>query len=342
MKLNELLEQLPTDDYEKATGILEEILKDGPKAVAQLVEAVGEEFGNPEGVKPKYAVHGLVHYCSRPGADNQRQKVAQTLARLLDSDHSDELKAFICRQLQLCGRAQEVGALAKLLGNDRLCEPAAQALAAIGGERAVDALRGALSRASGKRRATIINALGRFGDKASAREIRGDVDSKNADVKLVAWYTLGNAGDTGSIEALLEAASGKPSFERTQATDACLRLAWSLATRGNPESSFIAAEKICRRLMSMRKGGQDVHDRCAALAALADVRGRGAIDDLIDAMDSSNLRLRNHAARIAVELARPSRKHFRRDTEKLLKKVLSSTEEEAVLVEAKILLAQAG
>jgi len=336
MKLTELLEQLPANEYDKAAEVLEEILDGGPGMIREVVEAVGDKFGDRDGVKPKYAVHGLVHYSSRPG-DDRHKMVAKTLAGLLDSNHSDEFKAFICRQLQLCGRSAQVPALAKLLASDRLCEPATQALTAIGGEKAVAALRGSLRGASGKRRTMLVNALGRFGDKSAAGAIRRDLGVKDPDLRMTTMYALGNMGDTESTEALLKAASGKPSFERTQATDACLRLARALGEAGKTSD----AAKICLRLMSMRKGPEDVHDRCAALEALATVAGVEAIKDVTAALNSKELRLRNPAARTAVSLARAIQKDHPREAGRLLNKVLEATQEEAVRVEAQILLAKA-
>lgn len=338
MKPTELLEKLPANEYEKAVEVLEEILRGGPRTVRQVVEAVGEEFGDPDGVKPKYAVHGLALYSSRPGAESQRKLVAGTLAKLLDSDHSDEFKAFICRQLQLCGRPEEVPALARMLVSDRLCEPATQALTAIGGKKAVAALRAALPSATGKRRATLINALGRFGEKAAASEVRRDVDAEDPDLRIVAWYALGNMGDSASIIALSKAAGGEPSYERTQATDACLRLARALGEAGKSSQ----AEMVCRRLMSMRRGAEDVHDRCAVLETLAAVSGARAVRDVMSALGSKELRLRHPAARTAVDLARAIRKDRPRDAERLLNKVLEATQEEAVRIEAQVLLAEAG
>ena len=57
----------------------EKLLASGTATITQLVEMVGDEFGDPDGVKPKYALHGLVNYASRPGADQQRNLLAETL-----------------------------------------------------------------------------------------------------------------------------------------------------------------------------------------------------------------------------------------------------------------------
>ena len=118
----------PTDEDALAL-YLPEVVKTDPKAQA-IIDS--DEFGDPKGVKPKYALHGLVMYAARPGAEKQRKIVAETLAAELEGKHSKELKAFLCRQLQLCGRREEAPALEKLLEDDRLGEPARQALEAIG------------------------------------------------------------------------------------------------------------------------------------------------------------------------------------------------------------------
>ena len=155
----DVLDQLPADDYKTAGKLCTTLLDGGPATVKELVNLVGDEFGDPNGVKPKYALHGLAHYASRPGAEKARAMLAETLAGELAAKHSDELKAFIVRQLQLCGRAEETAALATCLTSDRLCNPATQALVAIGGPAALKALRGALPKAEGPRRVAISQAV---------------------------------------------------------------------------------------------------------------------------------------------------------------------------------------
>ena len=103
--------------------------------------------------------HALTIYDSRPGADQQRKLVAGALAGELGADHSDELKAFLCRQLQLCADGDQIPTLARLLADDRLCEPATQALLAIGCGGALAALEKALPDAESDRRVTISQAV---------------------------------------------------------------------------------------------------------------------------------------------------------------------------------------
>lgn len=329
-----LLETLPTADQAASEQAMQALLKGGPGTVSKLVELVGPEFGDEQGVKPKYALHGLAHYASRPGADADRKMVAETLAKELAQEHSDELKAFLCRQLQLCGRPEDVPALATLLTSDRLCEPATQALSAIGDEKAAAALRSALPLASGGRLATLINALGRFQDKPSAAEIRKSATAKDRDQRLVAWYALANMADAGSADILLKATETGAPYERSQATDACLRLARRLSEAGDPSN----AEKVCRALLAKRTAAEDVHVRCAALAALAMALGPKAVGDVMKALDSKDITFRHPAARTAVDLAVAIRQDDSPGVDKLLNKVLDATEEEAVRQQAELLL----
>jgi hypothetical protein len=155
----DILDELPAQSYDDAERICRQLISGGPDLIRQLVEMVGDEFGSADGVQPKYALHGLAVYASRPGAEEQRKMVAGALAGELGGEHSDELKAFLCRQLQVCGCVGEVSALAKLLASERLCEPAAQALLAIGCEASLNALQAALPDAQGDRQATIVQAV---------------------------------------------------------------------------------------------------------------------------------------------------------------------------------------
>ena len=162
MRSKELLEmvgELPADDYQTAQGLCEKLLAGGADTIERLVEMVGDQFGDPDGVKPKYALHGLVHHACRHSNAGARKLLAETLAGQLSADHSDELKAFVVRQLQLCGGPDEVPALAKLLDSDRLCNPATQALVAIGGIAALKALREAQPKSEGSRKVAVDQAV---------------------------------------------------------------------------------------------------------------------------------------------------------------------------------------
>ena len=334
----------------------------GKETVKALVNQVGETFGAKDGVQAKYALHGLAIWAGRPhrsvdevlkaipltdgeaGEDAvadvlhapkaDRRLVAGALAEELAAEHSKELKAFLCRQLQWCGEAEDVPALAPLLADDRLCEPATQALLAIGGESAAKALRDALPKAEGGRRVTILQAVGRLQDADSAAEARKDIGAEDRDLRLTALWSLAKMGDGQAAEAELDAAAADPSFTQRMAFAAALLLARRLAESGKTD----AAEAICRRCMDQAEQRETVHERLAALDALGDVLRGKAADDMLKALDSKDLRYRVPAARTALRLAKAIRKKDREASDRLLKKIPEATEEGFVRQEAEQLL----
>jgi len=224
--------KFPAPTAQAAEGICKDLLGGGKAVVDELLALVGEAFGDARGVKAKYALHGMALYAGRPGAPGDRKTVAAALAAHLGANHSEDLKAFVCRQLQFCGRADDVQALATLLDHERLCEPAAQALAAIGGAKAAAALKDALGSAKGKRRVTIITALGFLADGHALPTIRQAATDDDRDVRLAALYALANACDALAVEICIKAPlQAKTPFERSQAFDACLLLARRMKER---------------------------------------------------------------------------------------------------------------
>jgi len=166
-----ILARIPAKDAASAREIGEALTRGGPPLIERLIASLGA-FGDPKGVKPTYAIHAAVVYASRPGADPERAMVAATLARALSKDIPVDAKVLIVSQLQLCGTRAEIPALRAVLGDERLCEPAAHALLAIGGPDAAAALREALAASKGKTRGALVKAAGEIGDAAAAASLR--------------------------------------------------------------------------------------------------------------------------------------------------------------------------
>jgi hypothetical protein len=159
MDLSAIFKSIPAANGEAGYKIAKQLIDGGPAVVEQLVGSLGEQFGDSKSVMPSYALHAMVVYSSRPGADQERKMVAEGLAKQLEAKHSKDVYMFLLQQIQLCGRKEEIAAIAKHLTDDRLCEPAAQALQAIGGDAALAALREAQPKAEKGRRVTIDQAV---------------------------------------------------------------------------------------------------------------------------------------------------------------------------------------
>jgi hypothetical protein len=188
------------------------------------------------------------------------------LASQLGGDRPKAVQKYVIEQLQVAGGKEVVGALGKMLLDEQLCEPAAQALTAIG-DGAAEQFRNALAKSSGKARLTIIQNLGVLADAGSASQLKTALGDEDREIRLAAGWALANMGDSGSVDLLLRAAQTEETYECVKATKACLLLAERLLATGRKEP----AVKIYERLRDTRNGSDEAYVRIAANAGLATV-----------------------------------------------------------------------
>jgi len=285
--------------YDAATGqpMLEEILKLGPDALKELCSLVTPPQDTGD-AKARYAVHGLVLYTKRPGAKADRAKLEKALLDALAAAKDPDLKVFFIEQLQLCGSDAAADALAALLDEDRLCDPAAKALIRIGTPRCVELLRDALPKEARvvptNELVTVIQALGVLADGQSAKAILPFAADKDQTLRRTAWFALANIGDASAAPVLRAAAASEGKYERALGTKYYLLLASRLAERGDKD----AAAKICRDLLNARTDPAEGNVVCAALYVLQKAIGDAAADDLLAAADGKNVYVREAAMAI--------------------------------------------
>lgn len=292
-KVADIVAKMPA--YDPATGqpMLEEILKIGPDGLKELCALVTPPQKTDD-AGARYAVHGLVLYTKRPGAEADRAKVEKALLDALAAAKDVDLKVFFIEQLQLGGSDAAVDAIGAMLGEERFCDPAAQALTRIGTPRCVELIRNALPDAKGKRLVTIVQALGALADKLSARAILPYAADKDQTLRRTAWFALANIGDASAIGVLETAANSPGRYERALGTKYYLLLASRLAEGGDKG----AAEGICLGLLKTRTDPAEGNVACAALYVLHKAIGDAAADELLSALDGKNVYVREAAMEI--------------------------------------------
>jgi hypothetical protein len=260
-KIAELINQMPEVDRpgqaSKFTGpdpavaqkIYDQILgadEDGLAALIDLVrEPVDENFDN---YKAGYVLHGLVVHAGAPGRGKDRQLVSEMIAsQLRNEKHSEATRAFLLRELQLLGDRAAIQAIAAQLLSEELCEPATQALLAIG-EGAAEPIRNALKEAKGPRRRTLAQAAGVLRDPGAAPLLLEVLKEEDRDTRVVAAWSLAQIGDASSVDPLLAIAEKSEGWEKIQALKSCLLLAENLAKQGKNTLS----EKIHQRLATLQ------------------------------------------------------------------------------------------
>ena len=213
--------------------------------------------------KARHALHALVTLVAGLKDGAKRKAVAEALASTLDGDRPAEVKVFVIHQLQLIGGKEVTPVLGKLLADDALREPAAQALLAIR-DGAADQFRGALPIATGKARVTIIHGLGTLRDATAAGELRKLLPDADRDTRLTAAWAVANVGDAAATAALLQLADRAEGYERAKATQACLLLAERLTAAGKKAEPG----RIYSHLRKTRTDPDDGYVRDAAARGL--------------------------------------------------------------------------
>ncbi len=249
----------------EAEAVYEKILSGGRDSVVGVIGMLAETDKGDD-YKARYVLHNLAVHVCRPAGARHRAAVVDALVSQLAGDRPKSVQAFLVRQLQVCGDQRAAEPLGALLGDDDLCEPAAQALLAIG-DGAVEQFRSALRGASGPRRLTIVQALGVLRDRQSLPALKAAAGDDDAEIRSAAVWALANIADPSAVEVVLKAAE-RDGYERIQAAKACLLLAEKLLAAGRKDE----ARRIYTRLKDTRSDPSEHYLRDAAAQALADTR----------------------------------------------------------------------
>jgi len=275
--LAELINRLPDPDEqgllsnideETVDSVVSQINEGGQKSLSALIDMIVEPGGGND-VKPRYALHCLAVRMCKPAEEKYRRVFTETLAMQLGGDKPKAVQMYLVQQLQVAGGKEVVPALGKMLSDEELYEPAAQALVAIG-DGAAEQLRNALPKVRGKMKQTIIQNLGVVRDSESIEALKKALGDDDREIRLAAGWALANIGDAGSADLLLKAADVEGIYERFTATKACLLLAERLFNTDKKEQ----AEKIYTHLRNTRSGPDEAYIRAAAEKGLTKANKR--------------------------------------------------------------------
>jgi len=285
-----ILEKTPAGDVDAIGANAAALVRIGPSAVRQLCAQLREP-GDVDDSKVRYALDGMAVYAGRPGAENERLMFVKAVIECLDKAKGKEVKRFLIERLQRVGKSESVDAISRYLSDERLCEPATQALQAIATDNAKAALVKALGNAKGNNLITIISALGKLRCKAAATDLLKYATSKDTNTRRAALHAIANIADPSAGRVLARATQAKGSYERAKATSYYLLYARRLAEDGDKRR----CARICRDLI---KTGAE-HVQCAALSTLVSTEGEGALGDLLAAVDSDSIQVRAAALALA-------------------------------------------
>jgi HEAT repeat protein len=293
-KVADTLARFPAQSAEERNQLASEIIQLGSAGIKEICRMLVPP-GTGDDTPVQFALNGVAVYVNRGSAEEEREMFALTLIESLGETQDDEVKAFLIRQLQITGRAESVKPLSQFLMDEKLCEPATQALLAIDTPVSEKSLLKSLKKVSAGNRATIIKALGELRSRAAVKSIIKYTDSEDESLRQVALYALANIGDSRSEKILDSVSVTAPTYERIKAPSLYLLFAQRLAESGSHETCV----RICRKMIENYTAPQESHIQSSALSILVSVLGENALDDLLAALHSPNKEFRWRALELA-------------------------------------------
>ncbi len=289
-----LVDRFPAQNTEERQNLASELLGIGTEGILEVCRLLAAP-GTGDDTSARYAMSALTTFVSQRGEEQKRLVYAKTLFKALEQEPDKEVKAFLIRQVQQAGKRESIKPLRGYLDDDRLCDPATQALLAIGSKQSEKALLKALKTATGANRVTIVKALGEMRAEEATKKILPFAADENTELRQVALFALANIGDPLAEKAVNAVSLGAPSYERTRAPALYLLYARRLGERGHTAQTA----GICRKLIVHYTAPQESHIACSALTLLVDTLGENAFADLLQAMDARDPELRARALDLA-------------------------------------------
>ncbi len=289
--LSKVVEKFPSPDDQgilsgadreamlQAVAEMQSLGRDGVVALVNLLK--GPAQGGD--TRPHHLLHALAVSVSAQDSE-LRKTVAEALASTLQPDRPREVNAFVIRQLQVAGGVEVVPVLGQVLSDPELCEPATQALLAIG-SAAAETLRNALSEVPDPCRLTVAQALGVLRDQPSVPALTDLLTSADEELRLAAVWGLARIGQPSSINSVLQAADDATGYERIKATQACLLLAENLAHADEKDD----ARRVYQHLQETRTDERERYVREAVSIGLAAIDGTSQDDAWRVLLDGSDL-----------------------------------------------------
>ncbi len=296
-KVGAFLERFPAETPAAKEALAAELLSLGPSAIMEVCGRV-QPAGEGDDSKARFALNALAVHVTRPGAESERRRFIAALLEALKAPRAPDAKAFLISQIQLSGKDEAVRPLGRYLSDERLADPAARALVAIGGRTAAGTLLKAIDRSPAGIRPAIIKALGELRSREAVKKLLLYAVSPDTNMRMTALFALADIGDPLAGPVLERSRVAASPFERSQAPFLYLRFARRLAESGR-ESQALA---MARAALSHYTTPDEDHVAAQAMGLLVFVLGDGALTDLLAAMDDTRPRLRGAALEMAAPL----------------------------------------
>ncbi|MDH4196769.1 MAG: HEAT repeat domain-containing protein, partial [Candidatus Aminicenantes bacterium] len=295
-----VLARFPAPDPASKNALCAELVRLGPAAVMDICGRLLPP-GAGDDSAAEFALNGLAVHVKRGGAEGERRMFAAALVKSLGQAVDKEVKAFLISQLQLAGGDESVKPLAEYLSDERLAEPAAQALLAIRAKDTDRLFLKVFGIAPAASKVTLIKAFGELHSRRAVKKLLPLAANGDEAIRQAALFALAEIGDPAAEPALARVRVASPLQERSLAPILYLRFARRLVESGQPTAGL----RIARALFKTHTAAGENAVAGQALALIVQVLGERALPDLLAAADSPDTVLRGQALRLAATLPGP-------------------------------------
>ena len=297
-KVADVLTRMPAYDASQLDRLMQEMISLGEDGLMQFAGMIIPP-GTGDDTRARFALGSLALYVGQPGQDEARELLTDVFNKMLEGDADNEVKAFFLYHLAFFGGQGSVDAVAGLLGDDRLNEPAIKVLVSMNEHAAMHAIKMAMPGLSGKNQVRAVIALGEYKAACAVNDISALAGSENEDLKQAVLFALAEIGDPSSLKILGDSAKEaeyKP--ENTRAASSYLRFAERLAEKGELDM----AEKICRSVIKKAGSPDQFTYANTAMSILVDQLGYEMLPDLVKGFDNPDKEYRGAMLRFASQI----------------------------------------
>jgi HEAT repeat protein len=257
--------------------------------------------GQADNTKVFDAISGFSFYVTQNGKETWRIMAVRAYSKALSIVNDKENQAFIISQLQITGNDDAIITLKKYLNDERLCDPAARALAKINTLASKAALLAALKGSKGNCAISLVEAIGDSRNPLAVKSVSALIGNDQKLTK-VALYAVANIADPISINLLANAAQkGGFTYDETNATYAYLLFIKNLGKK-----NVITATKLAKTLSTKASLAHQEQTHIAALKLLVDMQHAKSTPLLVEAARNTDQQYRDAALKFAKPYINPT------------------------------------
>ncbi len=214
---------------EETDKTIKEVMKAPDKVALQLVDRLVDPGAQGNDIQARHLLHAMSvripDYDRREGT-GLRSKFCLALAKTLSDKRPDRVKAFIIRQLQLCGGEEVISQVGEFLTVPGIADDAAQALIAIG-KKSAGQFRNALPRVRNDLLlySNALHGLAQLADESSKDIFIEALKNNEDECRLLGLWGLTQLADVSTLPLFLEADLKGKGYSRIKSASYCMQFA---------------------------------------------------------------------------------------------------------------------